>query len=333
MNLGFAIRTVRWMIRDTFRQTVATKLFYVMLAITAICTLFCLSITVSADLPLTGPDAAGGYLTKPLVKEIGEEVVKKDGVKVFDGEVSFGFGLMTVPIARHKEDAVRYIQLWLSAILADTAGVLLALLWTAGFLPSFLEPQSATVLLAKPAPRWSILLGKYLGVVLFVGLQATIFIAATWTALGLKTGIWNATYWLAVPMLVLNFAIFYSVSAYLAVVSRSTVVCIFGTLLFWLLCWAINFTHVRLAVAPLEGMSGFSHTLLDIAYWLFPKPLDLGGVFYDAMRATGFSAPVPELDAYQKKGFFHAEWSILSSIGFALVTLWLAIYEFKSMDY
>ena len=41
----------------------------------------------------------------------------------------------------------------LAGVVADTAGVLLALLWTAGFLPTFLEPAAVTVLLAKPAPR------------------------------------------------------------------------------------------------------------------------------------------------------------------------------------
>lgn len=332
MNLSVAIRTVRWMVRDTFRQSVATKLVWVMLAVTAACTLFCLSLTVTAPSAAPGKEYdAGGFLTPETAKQIGEEKVKKDGVKQVSGEVSFGFGMMKVPIARHREDTVRYVQIWLAAILADTAGVLLALLWTAGFLPTFLEPQSATVLLAKPAPRWAVLLGKYLGVVLFVALQAFVFVAATWLALGAKTGVWDGTYWLAVPMLVLNFAIFYSVSAFLAVVSRSTVVCVFGTLLFWLLCWTINYTHLRLLVSPPEGFAG--SFLLDLAYWVLPKPMDLGGVFYDAMRASGFASPVPELHAVQERGLSRPELSVLSSIGFAAVTLFLAVYEFKSTDY
>lgn len=332
MNLAIAIRTVRWMVRDTFRQSIATKLFWVMLAITAVCTLFCFSISVTGDLPASGAAYdAGGFITPAQAKEIGEETIKKEKLKVVSGEVSFGFGMMKVPIARYKDDAVRYVQIWLAAILADTAGVLLALLWTAGFLPTFLEPQSATVLLAKPAPRWSILVGKYVGVVLFVALQATIFVAATWLALGLKTGIWNGTYWLAVPLLVLNFGIFYSVSAFLAVVSRSTVVCIFGTLVFWMLCWTVNYTHLRLLATPMEGLSGTF--LLDIAYWVLPKPLDMGGVFYDAMRATGFAAPVPELDAVQQKGLLQPELSVISSGLFAIAVLFLSAFEFKSTDY
>ena len=135
----------------------------------------------------------------------------------------------------------------------------------------------------------------------------------------------------AVPLLVLNFGIFYSVSAFLAVVSRSTVVCIFGTLVFWMLCWTVNYTHLRLLATPLEGLSGTF--LLDVAYWVLPKPLDMGGVFYDAMRATGFAAPVPELDAVQQKGLLHPELSVITSGLFAIVVLFLSAFEFKSTDY
>ena len=38
-------------------------------------------------------------------------------------------------------DAVHFVQTWLAGWIADTAGILLALLWTAGFLPTFLEPR------------------------------------------------------------------------------------------------------------------------------------------------------------------------------------------------
>ena len=60
----------------------------------------------------------------------------------------------------------------LLGLVADTGGILLALVWTAGFLPTFLEPGAASVLLAKPVPRWSLLAGKFLGILIFVAFQA-----------------------------------------------------------------------------------------------------------------------------------------------------------------
>lgn len=329
-DLPTAIRTVRWMVRDTFRQTVATRLVWVMLGLTALCTVFCLSIFVSGDDPRPRhPDELPLYLPPSEATP----AARAEGLAVAGGEVSLGFGLFRFQVAKSRADSVRLVQLWLAGILADTAGVLLALLWTAGFLPTFLEPHAVTVLLAKPAPRWAILAGKYAGVVLFVAVQAVLFVAGTWVALGLATGVWDGSYWFAVPLLVVNFATFYAVSGLLAVCTRSTVVSVFGTLLFWLLCWGMNFTHHRVAGAEVPGFTPAAALLLDVGYWVLPKPLDLSGVFFEAMRARDYSAPVPELEAVKGRGGFHPEMSVLTSLLFAAGVLALAAHEFRTTDY
>jgi ABC-type transport system involved in multi-copper enzyme maturation permease subunit len=322
------------MVRDTFRQSVATKLFWVMLAVTGVCILVCLSVDVVGDMPkLTHPFEVPAFLPPGEAQRLGEDVVREDGVRVVSGEVSLGFGMMTVKLGRNRDDAVKYLQIILAAFLADTVGVLLALLWTAGFIPTFLEAQSATVLLSKPAPRWLILAGKYLGVVLFVTLHAVLFVAGTWVALGIKTGVWNGTYWLAVPLLVISFGTFYAVSTFLAVCTRSTVAAAFGTLLFWLLCWAVNYTHIKLSTDPPQGLTPTAQVLLKAGYWALPKPMDFNAIFHDAIGAEGYLAQVPELQFAQTHGQLHPEWAVISSIAFAGVVLGLAAYEFRQMDY
>ena len=333
MTLPELIRAVRWMVRDTFRQSLATKLFWVMLAVTGVCTLVCLSVDVHGDAARRpGPDAQY-VLPEDQADEIGRDKVAADGVGVISGKVTFGFGAVSADMARTREDAVRNVQVLLAGLVGDTAGVLLALLWTAGFLPTFLEPQSATVLLAKPTPRWAVLLGKYLGVVLFVGLQATVFVAATWLALGLKTNVWTGAYWLAIPLVVVNFGVFYAVSAFLAVWTRSTVASAFGVLVFWLVCWLMNFTHHRLVLFPPEGFTPAARLFLEIGYWALPKPLDLGAIFYDAMRAEGHQVRAAEMTAYQESGQFRPELSVVASVLFAVGVLTLAAYEFRETDY
>ena len=334
MNLPAALRTIRWMVRDTFRQSISTKLFWVMTTVAAVFTLLCFSVGVSGDMAKSSVDYdPNTFITKAEAERLGADKVNADGVRVVSGEVSLGFGTVTLPVGRHRDDAVKFVQLWVAGAIADTLGVLMALLWTAGFLPTFLEPQHASVLLAKPAPRWSILLGKYLGVVGFVALQAVLFVGGTWLALGVRTGVWTGEYWLAVPLLVVNFGIFYAVSAFLAVATRSTIAAAFGTLLFWILCWAMNYTHFRLIAAPIDGVASGGTFLLDVGYWLLPKPLDLGGIFFDAMRADGFSAKLPELRAAQEQGKFFPVASVLSSLAFAATTLGLASYEFEKTEY
>jgi ABC-type transport system involved in multi-copper enzyme maturation permease subunit len=330
-SLPIAIRTVRWMVRDTFRQSLASKLFWVMLGMTALCSVFCLGISVTGDEePERHPYQLPTYMPK---KYQDDPKVRKEGIRVVNGEVSLGFGLFKFDITKNRADSVRLIQLWMAGILADTVGVLLALLWTAGFLPTFLEPQSVTVLLAKPAPRWSLLAGKYMGVLLFVALHAVLFVGGTWAGIGLSTGVWDPTYWFAVPLLVINFAVFYSFSALLAVCTRSTVVCVFGTLLFWILCWAMNMTHHHLVGFDVKGVTPASSLLVEVGYWTLPKPLDMSGVFFDAMQAAHYSAPVPQMSALKAKGLFYPELSIFASLLVAVGVLAIAAYEFRKTDY
>jgi ABC-type transport system involved in multi-copper enzyme maturation permease subunit len=328
-DLPSAIRTVRWMVRDTFRQSLASKLFWLMLGITVLCTVFCLGMSV--DTP--GERERHPYEVPDFVPKNFDPRAAAEGVPETGGTMKLGFGLVEFKVPRFKADAVRYFQVWLAGIVADSLGVLLALLWTAGFLPTFLEPQSVSVLLAKPAPRWSLLVGKYLGVVLFVALQAALFVGGTWLGMGISTGVWEPAYWLAVPLLVVNFSVFYAFSALLAVVSRSTVVAIFGTVLFWLLCWTMNMTRHHLVGHEIPGISQTGSTMVETGYWVLPKPLDMSGIFFDVMHAESYSMPVEELSVVKAKGMFHPELSILSSMLFAAVLLAIAAYEFKKTDY
>lgn len=328
--LPLAIRTIRWMIWDTYRQSLASRLLWVMLGLTFLCTFLCLSISVTGD-----ESSASHPFELPLyvpAAEAGEEV-RAEGIRVVSGEVSLGFGLVRFPVGRSRADAVHWFQVWLAGVLADTVGVLLALLWTAAYLPQFLEPQSISVLLARPTPRWALLVGKYLGVVLFVGFHAFLFIFATWFSIGLRTGVWEIRYWLALPILLMNFSVFYAFSVMLAVCSRGVIVPLFGTLLFWVLCWAMNITRHTLLSWEAGEWSSLTPLLVEVGYWLLPKPLDGSGLFYELLRAESVAAPVPEWEAACARGAVMAELSVLSSVLFGGVMLVLAAWEFRRAEY
>lgn len=291
------------LVRDVFRQARATGLTAVLLTVTGLTTLVCATTDFRAD-----PASVGGSLT-----------VLFGAVRVIDG----------VP----HDVAIRYLQFLLAALVADTLGVLLALIWTAGFLPSFIDPAAASVLLAKPPGRGMLFLGRFAGVVLFVGVQALVFVALTAAALGLRTGFWGAHYWLCVPLLLAQFTVFYAFSALLAVMTRHTVGCLVGSILFWLVCWAMNYgRHVLVGLEATEATAALVRTA-DVGYWLLPKPADFGLILYDALDADRFATPGVELKRVQEQGLFLPLWSVLSSLAFAVGLLAVAVYEFVHDDY
>ena len=101
----------------------------------------------------------------------------RQNVPLIQGRLTLAFGAIPIDIDRDRRHAVRSLESVLVGWVADAAGLLLALLWTAGFLPVFLEPNAVVVLLAKPVPRWSLLAGKYIGVLVFVAFQACVFVS------------------------------------------------------------------------------------------------------------------------------------------------------------
>jgi ABC-type transport system involved in multi-copper enzyme maturation permease subunit len=215
----------------------------------------------------------------------------------------------------------------LSGGLADTAGVLLALLWTAGFLPTFFDPATATVLFSKPVPRWAVLIGKFGGVMLFVAGQSLLFVTAVWAALGVRTNVWDAHVFAAVPLLLIHFGCFYAISSLIAVTTRSTVACVVGTVAVWLACWAVNYAH-HLAVA-----AGSDALLLETAYWLLPKPADLGLLLIDALKAQAFFGNAPGLKAATGPGAFMPDAVLASSCLLPMAALALAGWRLARTEY
>jgi ABC-type transport system involved in multi-copper enzyme maturation permease subunit len=309
MNVSAAARVIRYLIRDTFRQSLATGIFWLMLAVTALTAGACLTVREH-----TVPAAKDRPLPTARVELLS--------------------GMVGLDIENPRAHPIRTLQLQLAGWVADAAGLILALLWTAGFLPTFLAPATATVLLAKPPPRWSLLLGKYVGGLLFVALQTTVFIVATWLALAVRTGYWDTRYLLCIPLLVLHFAVFYSFSAMLAVATTSTVACAFGSIAFWLVCWAVNFgRHARELISDMNGVAPTFGRLLDGGYWLLPKPLDFHLILMQTLEAENLFARVLDVGELTQRGLWHPAASLATSalVGVALVVL--AAYDFSTKDY
>lgn len=336
MNGPSALRVIAALTADTFRQARAAWIFWLMLGVSLLLTVLCASVGVVGSKALREPGEYGDFLPRNE-KSVAPAKAAAHGVDIVTGDLTVGFGALRVPLGRDARDAVQFIQLLLAGIIADVAGVLLALTWTSAFLPAFLEPGAVAVLLGKPVSRPLLLGGKYLGVLAFVAFQATVFVLATWLALGLKTGIWDADYLWCIPLLLLHFGVFYSFSVLLAVGTGSPVVCVLGSILFWFIAWGMNFGRHALVAAPtISPESTYSPALawiVEAGYWLLPKPADLGILLANALGAERHFGEFQTLHIIREGHQFHPLLSVLASVLFALVTFGIAAKEFNDTDY
>src|SRR4029077_7287511 len=72
-----------------------------------------------------------------------------------------------------------------------TFGMFLAVFASSGLIPSVLEPGRIELLLSKPVSRMHILLGRYAGNLLVVSSNIVYLVFGVWTIFGFKTGIWS----------------------------------------------------------------------------------------------------------------------------------------------
>src|SRR5437764_735618 len=71
------------------------------------------------------------------------------------------------------------------------AGMALAVFASAGLVSAVFEPGRIELLLSKPVSRTHLLLGRYAGNVLVVAANVFYLVAGSWMIFGVKTGVWG----------------------------------------------------------------------------------------------------------------------------------------------
>jgi ABC-type transport system involved in multi-copper enzyme maturation permease subunit len=129
-----------------------------------------------------------------------------------------------------------FVQFW-ESVLVNWIGAAIALLIstiiTAFFIPNMLRKGTVDLLLVKPISRTVLLLYKYIGGMTFIFLNTIVVVVGIWFVLGLRTGMWGTSFLLSIFVLTFQFALYYSVSTLFGVLSRSPIVAILMTCLFW----------------------------------------------------------------------------------------------------
>ena len=124
--------------------------------------------------------------------------------------------------------------------LVGTVAVFIAILVTAPMIPQTFEAGSIDLLLSKPVARPLLFLVKFLGGCVFILLNAGYFIVGLWAILGFRFQLWNNALLWCIPVFLFLFVVYYSVSAWAAVLWKNATVSIVLTILFWAACFTVE---------------------------------------------------------------------------------------------
>ena len=122
-------------------------------------------------------------------------------------------------------------------------GLAIAIVVTASIIPETFEAGSLNLLLSKPVSRWGLFIAKFIGGCVFISICATYLFAGIWLWLGLALGVWENAILLSILLYIIVFGIYFSVSAFIGLVFRSTILAIMVTLLFWSACFLVGTSY------------------------------------------------------------------------------------------
>ena len=307
------------LITDSFRESMASKIFWVVLGLSGVTALAmaCISFTDHSVVVLFGA-----------------------------WEIEWNDMMMGVPLSR--ETLISLVVYGITDNLLGGLGVLLTIIATASFFPAFLERGGLEVVLAKPISRPALFLAKYLGSMVFILVQAAVFVLLTFLVAGLRWGVWMPGFLWVIPLTVLLFSYLYCISVWVAVRTRSTLAAVLLTLAAWVVITGLQLGGAFFEAYPEWKSARTVYNGVRVAQWVLPKPQD---VTYIAARWSGAISPdklVPDrarnaskdprlVDAagqIDKARVEKSPWpSILSSLGFEAAVVLLAMWHFSRKDY
>lgn len=142
-----------------------------------------------------------------------------------------GFGSNLLP-GEARRELLEGLQTLFIDNVVGTLGLLGCLAATSFFVPQMLERGAADTLFSKPVSRTALLTARYVAGLMFVALLAVALVGGLYLGLKLRSNLGGTDLLWSAPVLVYRFAIVYSTTVLIGVVTRSSVAALLGSFLF-----------------------------------------------------------------------------------------------------
>jgi ABC-type transport system involved in multi-copper enzyme maturation permease subunit len=184
--------------------------------------------------------------------------------------------------AGHTQDVDRLITGVFGGIATFlyTWGMFLAVFASAGLIPSVLEPGRIELILSKPVSRVHILIGRFIGNTAVVSCNIIYLVLGVWLILSFKTGIWRAEFLWAIPSTIFIFAVLLTVVVLMGVLFESTALATMVTMGLMVISPILAQTKIMDKLLSSEAYRDAWRFLYNI----LPKVYDVGKMTLDIVR-------------------------------------------------
>jgi len=172
--------------------------------------------------------------------------------------------------SRNVENLVEQTQSVIAMVMYF-AGMALSVFASAGLVAAVFEPGRIELLLSKPVSRTHLLMGRYVGNVLVVAANILYLVAGSWIIFGLKTQVWGSGFLLSSLCTIFIFAVLLTVLVLVGVLWDSSAVAIMATFAIMIL------TPILAQKNQIERLlsSEWSRNVVRVLYYVLPKTSDV----------------------------------------------------------
>ncbi len=237
------LNTTIALIRDTFREAFAKRVFW---GLFGCCTALLLFLTF-----ITGIDVVrGAVATVTIMGRSNPSAQAQEMVHRTQGAIAM----------------VMYF-----------AGMSLAVFASAGLVSSVFEPGRIELLLSKPVSRTHLLLGRYAGNVLVIAANILYLVLGSWLIFGLKTGVWGWGFPVSSLFTIFMFSVLLAVIVLVGVLWDSAAIAIMVTFAIMIV------TPILAQRATIERLLGSesSRNVVRVLYYALPKTSDVSGIVWN----------------------------------------------------
>lgn len=242
--------------------------------------------------------------------------------------ILFGAGSFRLPLS--PAVLVSLLEALLASVIAGWVGIIFSVVVTASFVPDMLQKGRVDLILSKPISRAGLLVYKYLGGLLYVFFNALYLVGGCWLALAVRSNHWNASFLWSVPVLTLFFAILYSFSVWVGVLTRSPISAVAATLGLWFASFGIGWARGKAAEG---GWPPWAAWTVDAIYYVLPKTSDLDAINGYLIARGNLGAE--ETAALPTLPVMELDWTLIfvSSGAFLVFFLAMSCLSFSRRDY
>jgi ABC-type transport system involved in multi-copper enzyme maturation permease subunit len=263
------------------------------------------------------------------------EVTVPAGAKGWPYTTKIFFGGMTIGQSQPFGPAHYGIQDVLVNTIGASITLLVSVILTGFFIPNMLRKGSLDLLMAKPMSRWELLLYKYIGGLMFMFLVTATTVGGVWLVMAMRSGNWNPTFLLSIPVITFTFAVLYAVSTLVAVLTRSAIAAILITAFFMVLMWGVGFAksisdNIRAITEKQEDKQGWFYTAIDVSNAVLPRYNDILKLNSATLTEAYYTpAGVKVVKRTEQPSWFSAGGV---SVAYILVLLGFSYWRFATRD-